>query len=131
MKFSTLALLLGSALVVAAGGVGAAACSSGGSGTPAGTDSGTGGDTSQNHNDTGTPPNDTGAPPTDTGTPPPTDGGVDCGSFPTLHPGMAGMLYCPFGPGGMAITCTTGQECCISGQVNMMYPPSTCADIDA
>ena len=55
-------------------------------------------------------------------------GDADCGTTPKLFAGNGTQLYCPFGPdAGAAIECTVGtQLCCVSGEVNGVYPPSTC-----
>ncbi len=143
MKFSTMAWVLGSTLVIGGMGVGAAACSSGGSGTPSsqGNDSGTthtdsGGPTgdSGHPGDSGTMGTDTGTVDMDSGTGGDSDmGSPDCGTAPNLHPGSMGQLYCPFGPdAGAPIYCAAGtQYCCISGKVGGVYPPSDCEDISA
>jgi hypothetical protein len=123
MKISTIALVLGSALITCSAGAGLAACSSSsGTGEPsAPLDSGT--DTSTGM-DSGTQP-DTG-PGADTGTGGDTSTGDDggdagCTSPPALHISSAdGGIYCPFSKnfdvdGGEYAYCTTGtQSCCLS-----------------
>jgi hypothetical protein len=133
MKFSTMACLFGSALVLAGAGVSAVACSSssggGGTITPQ-KDGSSPGDSSQPTPETGS--QDTNVPPTDS---PAGDAGSDaCGDTPTLHPGtVGGGIYCPFGPDSGTLYCgaADGGEaadpiCCISGQVGSSYPPSIC-----
>ena len=41
-------------------------------------------------------------------------GAPDCGATPTLHAEPPGSIYCGFVDGG-ALTCTTGQQCCLGG----------------
>ena len=97
-------------------------------------------------------PTDAALPPDAAIPPPPMDGGISLDAItggersgedgsadapsdcvpPTLHPGNGMTIYCPFGPDGGAIRCLAGQQqCCISGAVGAMYPPSTCAPLGA
>jgi hypothetical protein len=123
MEIRTLALVLGAAVTVVAGGVGVTACSSSSSSNNP-VDSGGGGgnmDSSANNNgdssssmgdDTGTGTGDDGGTPTgDSGS----GGGPDCGTIPGLHTSAAGSLFCGYDDAGAHITCTTGQECCLGG----------------
>lgn len=131
MKFSTMALVLSSAVVIAGAGVSAVACSSSSTtGNPVAQNDASKSDTSMPGTDSSPPVMDAGPTP-DTGTGGDTGpGGPDCGSIPTLHPGDGVKLFCPFGPDGGAIDCVAKtQFCCISGKVGGAYPPSSCEPI--
>ena len=123
MKIRTLALVLGSAVVVAGAGVGVTACSS--SSSPdngGGNDAGNGGhDATSGGNDSGnTMGNDSGnTMGNDSGNTMGNDGGTttaDCGSSPSLHVDEAGSIYCGFNGDAGALTCAKGQECCIGNK---------------
>lgn len=117
MKIRTLALVLGSALVVTGGGVAATACSSSNSGTPSGTDSGGGKDGTANSDGGGT--GDDGGIGDDGGT------AVDCGKSPGLHPEDAGTIFCGFADAGK-LECTTGNQCCLGGKLGQGFAPEQC-----
>jgi hypothetical protein len=128
MKISTLALFLGSALVVGGAGVGLVACSSDSStGTPTPGDSGTGTDGST-HND-GSTPADSGMTP-DTGT---MDDGGDAGACthgnpPKLHASDGGTLFCGFKPNdaGTLYCDPHTQECCVGGTQGTGHADAVC-----
>ena len=113
MKLRTMALAGTGAVLLAAVGVGIAACSSDtGSGTPSG------GTDASTRTDTGSHV-DAYVPVTDSGPMPMTDGGAgapDCGRAPpTFHPVDAGTgPYCPHSAVGDAgnTTCSVGEKCC-------------------
>jgi len=134
MKIRNLALVLGAAFTVAAGGFAATACSSNSPAvTGPGYDSGTVRDSSTG-NDSGNTGNDSGMMGSDAGT------GADCGDV-ALRPGDGGSLYCPFGPdGGQYVTCsssgfchldcpTATTYCCIGGGKSPNYYASACQTV--
>jgi len=50
-----------------------------------------------------------------------------CGAPPALHPSAPGHLYCD-----SALTCSTGQECCLGGATGInQYAPDTCNPLGA
>jgi hypothetical protein len=133
MKFSKLALVMGSTLALGAGLCVGTACSSSssnsGGGSGGGSGSGSGGAVDSGSASDVTTGDDGGT--GDTGTPE-TDGGsgVDCGSIPTLHMNPAGSIFCGYGAGDAGeITCATGTECCLGGEVSSSsgYSPQACS----
>jgi hypothetical protein len=130
MKFSKLALVMGSAIAVAAGAfVGTACSSSSSAGSGSGSGSGSGGTVdSGSGSDTGTTNEDSGNTGSDTGTEADsgTTTGPDCGSIPSLHANTAGAIYCGYGADGGSITCGTGTECCLGGKVGNTFDPQDC-----
>lgn len=127
MNKNRIAFIAFGGLLVGAGAVGAAACSSDTTtGTPTPTVDGSKSDGGGTGDDGST--TDDGSVKKDGGG---GEAGKDCGSAPTLHPSPdAGGIYCPFqadaGPDGGSRYCppTSGEHCC-------MYPqaankPSTC-----
>jgi len=135
MKIRNLALVLGAAFTVAAGGFAATACSSNSPAvTGGGYDSGTVRDSSTG-NDSGNTGNDSGMMGDDGGT------GVDCGKTPELRPGDGGTIYCPFAAdAGQYVTCsssgfchldcpTATTYCCIGGGTSPNYYTSACQTI--
>lgn len=135
MNIRNLALVLGAAFTVAAGGFAATACSSSNNPTTGGSDSGTHADTGTT-SDSGSGGDDSGMMGSEGGT------GADCGSTPTLHPGDGGSLYCPFGPdAGQYVKCdsqgqchldcpTSTTYCCIGGEISKgNYAQSACQTI--
>lgn len=136
MKIRNLALVLGAAFTVAAGGFAATACSSNNPAvTGGGYDSGTVRDSSTG-NDSGNTGNDSGMMGSDAG-----DGGNSCGSTPSLKPGDGGSIYCPFAAdAGQYVTCsssgfchldcpTATTYCCIGGGTSPNYYTSACQTI--
>jgi len=57
-------------------------------------------------------------------------GGVDagCGAPPSLHQSPAGTIFCAFLPDAGVVDCTTGQECCVGGEIAPgQFAPQECA----
>ena len=46
---------------------------------------------------------------------------------PTPLPPSSGTLDCPEGPGGVTLSCSSGEQCCYGGQIDGGYASSTCA----
>lgn len=138
MKFSKLALVMGSALALGAGLCVGTACSSSssnsGGGSGGGSGSGSGG-TVDSGSAADVTTDDSGSTGGDSGNE--TDGGsgVDCGKLPTLHANPAGSIFCGYGPDvdaggdGGTITCGVGSQCCLGGEVSASsgYSPQTCS----
>jgi hypothetical protein len=136
MHIQKLALVLGSALTIAAGGVGAVACSSSsGGGSSSSSSSGSGSSGSSSGTDGSMSSSSSGGSGDASGS---SSGGGDsgsgsssgtCKSIPTVHASPAGSIYCGYAPGdsGATITCTTGQECCIGNSIGGgNYAPDQC-----
>jgi hypothetical protein len=133
MNIRTLALVFGSAIVVAGSGMAATACSSnnssGGTSSSGGGDSGAhpdgtasssgGGDDGGASSSGGEGGGSSGG---DAGT------GPDCGNTPSLHATEAGTIFCGYEPdGGPAIDCPTGKQCCLGGALGGgTYAPEEC-----
>jgi hypothetical protein len=128
MNIRTLALVLGSALTVAAGGVGATACSSGSSGNGGGSSSGgshsDGGSSSGTASSSGGTASSSGGTASSSGGTASSSGGTGSSSgackSPSLHPPEdGGGLYCPFSfndaiDAGVQYCTQPGQMCCVS-----------------
>jgi hypothetical protein len=139
MNIRTLALVLGSAMVVAASGVAATACSSssGGNGSSSssggtadsghtdGTASSSGGGDSGGSSSGGEGGSSSGG--SDGGA-----GGPDCGTTPSVHATEAGTIYCGFTDAGN-LDCPLGQQCCLGGSLgtasNSPFAPEECATL--
>ena len=133
MNIRTLALVFGSALTVAVGGIGAAACSSsssgsGGSGSSGGGSSGGGADGtasssggSSGGGSSGSSSGSSSGGTSDAGT------GTECGSIPALHQDEAGSIFCGYDDAGTSFSCTPGQQCCLGGEINSVFAPQVCA----
>jgi hypothetical protein len=139
MNKNRIAFIAIGGLLVAAGAVGAAACSdtTTGTGVPSGTDASKadGGGTEEDGSTTedGSVKKDSSA----------GEAGKDCGAPPALHNTPDAGIYCPFqadaGPDGGSRYCpqTTGEHCCMYGATS--GKPSTCnagatpcdSDVDA
>jgi hypothetical protein len=134
MNIRTLALVLGSAMVVAASGMAATACSSstnGGGGSSSGTDSGHAdgtGSSSGSGSSSGGSGSSSGSSGDDGGgSSSGGEAGPDCGSTPTLHATEAGTIYCGFTDAG-SLDCPTGQQCCLGGSLGGgQFAPEQCA----
>lgn len=134
MEIRKLALVMGAAVTIVAGGVAVTACSSssGGSSPPT-PDSGTAmnNDAGMNNTSDGSMTNEE-----DSGTAPVGDSGTSAtcdASIPSLHPETtAGSIFCGYGAGdaGAKITCTAGSECCLGGSTGgtkSTFFPEQCA----
>jgi hypothetical protein len=128
MKIKTLALVLGAAVSVAAGGMAATACSSSSdSGSPGGGNDAGGTKDVTTSGDSGNPMGDDGGNPMgDDGGTPPDDAGPDCAKAPTLHAGDGGTIYCGHTDAGSTY-CPTGQQCCVGGKVGTSFEPEQCS----
>jgi hypothetical protein len=135
MNIRTLALVLGSAMVVAASGVAATACSSstnGGSGS-GGADASHGdtGSSSSGSSSGGGSGSSSGSSGDDGGGEGGSSGGPDCGSTPTQHPSDAGTIFCApkyFTEAGVDLFCPTGQQCCLGGALGGgQFAPEVCS----
>lgn len=127
-----LIIILGGAMLSAAG-LTLAACSTDNGSTPlptAGSDSGrdTGGNTGK---DTGSPTENDGDTPGQDG-----GGGADCGDAPSLHKTTSGFFCAFYKDGGMAdaggnSNCANNETCCNPGKNGATFPPSFCASTPA
>jgi hypothetical protein len=134
MNIRTLALVLGSAAVVAASGVLATACSSSTSnpsGSSGGTDSGSHDGTSSGSSSGGNEGGSSSGSEGGSSSGGNDAGGPDCGSTPALYPNEAGTIYCEpafLTDSGKGIYCPTGQQCCFGGALGGgQFAPEECA----
>ena len=127
MRIGKFALVFGSALTVAAGGLGAVACSSS-SGGGTGSSGSSGGSSSSSGGGDGSGSGSSSGSSGDGGSSSGSDAGT-CKSIPTVHMQTAGSIYCGFAAGdaGGTLTCSTGQECCVGNSIGGgNYAPDEC-----
>jgi hypothetical protein len=132
MNIRTLALVLGSAAVIATSGALAMACSSSSGGNGGGgTDSGAHNDGTSSGSSSGGEGGSSGAGEGGGSSSGGGDGGADCGSTPQLYPNEAGTIYCEpsfLTDTGSGIYCPPGQQCCFGGSLGGgNYAPEECA----
>jgi len=138
MNFRTLALVLGSALTVAVGGVSATACSSSTAQT-AGGDHDAGGKTDGTTSSSGGSSGGEGGGGEggggeggshEGGSSGGGDAGLDCGATPLLHRNDAGSILCAYAEAG-ALDCPVGEECCLGGSIAGQPAATGCAAFGA